>query len=450
VRIKATFAAVACVLAAIWTSVFAVGQTAAPTPSGFEAGQIRGETAERIAAAYRDGVTSWGEQNFEQAAQSLQRAYAVNPKDDAAVYLIAAAYAKVGNKQQALNWLQRLVTLRSCLQPGKQTFGGLEGLPEFASIQAALKANLPRPHPSQPAFTIPMKDIIPENIAYDPVTKVFYLGSLYRRQILRIKVKSNTVLSVENFTAEAQDGLYSVLGMKVDARRRVLWALSAVGTEMRGVSDALRGNTAVFKYSLNENKLIRKYALGPDPPHFFNDLVLNAAGDVFLTDSQSGEIYTIQHDEDKLEVLIPPGHFLNPNGTAISEDDRKLFVADSALGLYVIDLTTRKISRLGQPSGTTPFGIDGLYFHNSALIGIANGLGSGTIYRYPLNSALDEITRIEVLDSGDPRFATPTTGVVVGNVLYYLPNPGFLNFNAPGKLAPADQLSDVLVLKLRL
>jgi sugar lactone lactonase YvrE len=70
--------------------------------------------------------------------------------------------------------------------------------------------------------------------------------------------------------------------------------------------------------------MIRKYELGPKPAHLLNDLALNAHGDVFVTDTVSGEIFTVSTDKDALEVFIPNGTFSAANGIAISDDGRKL------------------------------------------------------------------------------------------------------------------------------
>src|SRR6185436_12747190 len=102
-------------------------------------------------------------------------------------------------------------------------------------------------------------------------------------------------------TVQGQDGLYSTLGIKVDAARRILWVCSSAENFMEGYSDADEGKAALFKYDLKTRKLIRKYELGPKPAHLLNDLVLNAQGDVFVTDTFTGEVFTVREDKDSLE-----------------------------------------------------------------------------------------------------------------------------------------------------
>jgi hypothetical protein len=73
------------------------------------------------------------------------------------------------------------------------------------------------------AFRIAEPDLIPEGIAYDRVEKVFYVGSTYKRKIVSVDGKG----VVRDFTGEGQDGLWGLLGMKVDGKRRLLWAISS-------------------------------------------------------------------------------------------------------------------------------------------------------------------------------------------------------------------------------
>src|SRR5687768_15158028 len=76
---------------------------------------------------------------------------------------------------------------------------------------------------SEVAFKIADPDFIPEGITYDPSTKTFFLGSTFKRKIVAIDAAGK----VRDFTTEAQDGIYGVLGMRVDPKTRTLWAISS-------------------------------------------------------------------------------------------------------------------------------------------------------------------------------------------------------------------------------
>ncbi|MBA2339651.1 MAG: hypothetical protein H0V88_04605 [Pyrinomonadaceae bacterium] len=196
---------------------------------------------------------------------------------------------------------------------------------------------------SRVAFRIPESDLIPEGIAYDSSTGIFYVGSTYLRKIVSVNRKG----VVRNFTAEAQDGLRGVLGVKVDARRRILWAISShagLGMPIKGNSRDCIGCSEIFKYDLKSGALIKKYTLENKPRvHFLNDLALNSNGDVYISDTIAGDVYFISRQTDKLEVLASFGQTAYPNGLDLSPNGRLLFVAIDG-GVQTIDLQSGKTS----------------------------------------------------------------------------------------------------------
>ena len=221
---------------------------------------------------------------------------------------------------------------------------------------------------------------------------------------------------------------------------------------MKEYSESDAGKAALFKYDLNTRKLIRKYELGPNPRHLLNDLALNAEGDVFVTDTASGEIFTVRHEKDELEIFIPAGRFESPNGIAISNDGRKLFISDMPFGVYVVDLKTKQSERLPQSVGISPSGSDGLYFYDNSLIGIINIVSerNGRVARFYLDASAKAVTHAAVLDCNHPLYQWPTTGVVVGNSFFYIANSQFGSFNSEQRTFPQKDLRKVVVMRLKL
>lgn len=221
---------------------------------------------------------------------------------------------------------------------------------------------------------------------------------------------------------------------------------------MKGYSESDAGKAALFKYDLNTRKLIRKYELGPNPGHLLNDIALNAEGDVFVTDTATGEIFTVRYEKDELEIFIPAGRFESPNGIAISDDGRKLFISDMPFGVYVVDLKTKRSERLPQRVGVSPSGSDGLYFYDNSLIGIINIVSqrNGRVARFYLDGSAKAVTHAAVLDCNHRLYQWPTTGVVVGDSFFYIANSQFGNFNSEQRVFPQKYLRKVAVMRLKL
>ena len=304
----------------------------------------------------------------------------------------------------------------------------------------------------QIAFKINEPDLIPEGIAHDSKTKDFYVGSTYKRKIVRIDKNGK----VSDFTAEAQDGLRSVLGMRVDAKRRILWAVSehAGGTvPFKGMTKDCLGCSDVFKYDLKTGKLLKKYSLSNQPnPHFLNDLTINKQGDVFLTDTITGEIYFISYKNDKLEPIHTFEKNTYPNGVDLSSDGKRLFVGLEG-NIAVINLENKKSFNLKMPDGVKVGSIDGLYFHRNSLIVVHPFEEGRKIVRYYLNENQDAVTRTETIEANHKLFLQPTTGAIVENNFYYIANSQLQLFRGmfkPDGSFDRSKLSNVLILKIAL
>lgn len=413
--------------------------------------RISGAKGEALATAYREGETAFQKRDFAAATAAFKKALATNPGDAMVVHLMAAAQARAGQRGAALESLRALAKLDHpyALQP--TSFQALADLPDYKAVAETIAAKA-RVADSQTAFTLPERDLIPEGIAYDPMRQAFYLGSIYKRKIVSVRPPqaAGEAPLIADFAGEAQDGLDSVLGMKVDVKERILWAASAAGPGMKGAREGDAGRSAVYKYDLTTRRLLKRYAVDGKEPHFLNDLTIGFDGDVFITDTGGGGIYRVLRDSDTLQLWIPPGTFQSPNGIAFAESAGKLFVADSTKGLYSVDRSGRA-ARLAHPAGVSTAGVDGLYFHRSGLIAVQNGYGTGGIVRFSLDARLEGVTRREVLESGNPLFLQiPTTGVLDGDAFYYIANSQVGSFNTDNSLFPREKLSDVVVLKLPL
>ncbi|HYF30501.1 MAG TPA: SMP-30/gluconolactonase/LRE family protein [Chitinophagaceae bacterium] len=273
------------------------------------------------------------------------------------------------------------------------------------------------------AYTIPENDAIPEGIAYDPVKKEFYVSSTYKRKIIKIKEDG----SYEDFIQEKQDGIYGVVGMRVDAKRRVLWAASGTagaGMPIKDEDSTITGNSGVFKYDLNTGKLIKKYLLDGDVNrgYFLNDLVVDSNGVVYISDTPNGTIYTIRPEKDVLEIFYTfPGEAY-PNGLDLTPDERYLYLTWYARPSDMfgrLEIQTRKLDTVTMANNWQA-GSDGLYFYNNSLVAIIPADSSDEVVQYMLDSTFLHVHDRNMLAKSDSLFSQPTTGVIVGNKLYYV------------------------------
>jgi sugar lactone lactonase YvrE len=397
-----------------------------------------------LSSAYLQAGAAFGSGDMAVVATRLSKGLEVNPGDESILYDVAASFAQAGHVEDALSWLDRLVALRSHLVPQDRDFPGLQG-ERYQRIVQALQRNVP-PARSAQAFTLPERDLIPEGIAHDPVTRTFFVGSIQKRKVVAIRPDG----SVSDFaTSEAQ--FDSVLGMRVDPARRILWVNSYATPTLRDFDESLRGRATLHKFDLDTGKQVARFVRGPGGRHLLNDIAINPAGDLFLTDSDTGEVLKLRADAPEgtpFEVLVPPGQLYYPNGITLSEDAKTLFVADWVHGITVLRLDSGERFTLPHPRGASLHGLDGMYFHQGSLVGVQNGVGAGRIVRFLLSETRDQVVRTEVLEAYHPSFQIPTTGVLVGEELYFIANSQLRSLGTDGKYLPAEQLQPVSILRV--
>ena len=301
------------------------------------------------------------------------------------------------------------------------------------------------------AFTISEKDLIPENIAFDSKTESFFVGSTRKGKIIKIDKSGNRT----DFVNSKQDGLWMVIGMKVDSKNRLLWVCSSGGENLVGYNqkDDVEGRPAgIFKFDLNTGKLIKKYTLDRyGEVHFFNDLIVANNGDVYVTHMfEDSAIYKIPKDKDELELFVKNSEIKYPNGIAIADNQSILFVAHSQ-GIARIDIKDKKITNLKVPDGekiSERESIDGLYYYKWSLIGVHPDIKK--VSRFFLNESGDGIKKVELLEKNHPMMNNPTTGVLIDDNFYYIANAQFGSFNEDGTLFPMEKLYEPTILKVKI
>lgn len=404
--------------------------------------------AKDFASYWRAATTAYEAKDYTAYFENLKAAVQFRPDNPTMKYNLAGANALVGNKQEALTLLMNVAEMGLVYDPAADTdFESIKNSEEFKSILGLIEKNKAPINHSEVAFKLPEKNLITEGVAYDPASETFYVGSIYQRKIVSIDKQA----TIKDFASE-QDGLWSIFGLKVDAKRRTLWVCSTVTPQMRGFQKEDEGKSAVFKFDLKTSKLIKQYSL-PDQSkrHWFGDLTITSRGDVLISDSQApGAVYAIFAEKDRLELFISSEPFRSPQGIALSADEKQLFVADYSIGILVFDMATKKYVKLTAPGNVSLIGIDGMYFYKNSLIAIQNGVRPHRVIRFFLNRNFDHVERAEVIEANNPLFNEPTLGVLVKNELYYIANSQWGSFTDDNVIFPLEKLQEPVILKAKL
>ncbi|MGK2858521.1 MAG: tetratricopeptide repeat protein [Thermoanaerobaculia bacterium] len=395
-------------------------------------------------AAYQSGDALMKEGKAAQALPLFERAAKDYPRHTAMWSAVAGAAAAAGEYDRVLEALERLATFGGTADLKNEPLSKLPASPRRAAIEARFRENAASISASRIVAVIPERELLAESIAYDPKDGAYYAGSMFLRKIVRIGADGVTT----DFIAPASDGIWSVLGIKIDPEKRELWANACNAGDsspMKQPDAGTVGRGGVWRYSLDSGKLIRRYL--PDRKVCFNDLAF-ARGRVFMTSGSDG-IWSIDPVSHEI-AQADPAPELWANGIA-SDERGTIYVADALTGVMRFEPDTRQWSLLEMPDGVSLGGIDGLYVWRGKLVGIQNALRGvpPRVIVAPLDESRTKVTSLTVLERAHPLHDIPTCGVVVGDRLVYHANSQLRAFTE-GKIWPAEKLHPTWLLGLDL
>ncbi|HQQ77885.1 MAG TPA: hypothetical protein PLB01_11055, partial [Thermoanaerobaculia bacterium] len=426
------------------------GASTASAPAAPPASKLGAQKAAAIANGYAGGHLDFGRRQWETSGDGFQRAFAFNTKDDAAAYLAATAWAHAGNAPAALEWLDQVWRLNSCLVPRPKSFEGIASDPRFNDALAVIRAQAPKTHRSAVAFTLGARDLVPADLAWDAAAKVFYVASLRKRKIVRVTPgAAGAPAAMADFAGSDGTALDAVLGLKVDTARRRLWAVTAGDPAMEGFRPEDYGRSQLVAFDLATGAILGRWSPLTRPPHQFGGLAVDAAGNVWVTDTASGEIHVLKAGAEELAVAAAAGAFVAPKSVAFSADGARVWVSDLARGVYRLDAATGAATLLDQPPGPWPAGLDGLVFHRNALVGVQGTVSVGRVGRWTLEPDGNSFTGMEILDCAHPSYRVPVGGTAVGDDYVYVANSQVDAFGPDGVL-PSEKVEDLVFLRLPL
>lgn len=397
---------------------------------------------------WQQSLAAYKDKNYALFLDHSRKAVEAGPLNHPSLYYnLARAYGVNGNKAEAVNWLEKTLILGFGSEALTSVdFPFLLDAADYADLRKRLETIKSSKVKSQSARTISEPDLIPESVAFDRKSGNFFVGALYKQKVVRIDPRGNT----SDFVREGQDGLGSVVGIKIDQARNILWVLNNIAPEMKNFDKSREGIGMIHKYEFTTGKLIKKYELGNKPrPHLLNDLVIAANGDLFITDSLSSIVHVLRSGKDELENFVSLEPYSYPNGIAFSKDESKLYIANLN-GIAIVEAKTGKVVPLATVETVALVGADGLYFYENSLLAIQNFESPHRVVRFYLNDAGDRVVKAEVLESNHPLYNMPTTGTLVGKDFYYIANSQLRSFDENGKIFPPEKLKNVTILKLKL
>lgn len=331
----------------------------------------------------------------------------------------------------------------------------LFALPEFAALKAdetwrelAARAESNAQPVSHADVFVEFRNagMRPEGITYDPKSRRWFVGSL-TGEIWQVDQRGQA----KPFIA-AGSGLREVLGLKVDVKRRLLWAATGVFPDLLPTGappKADLGLTGLQAFRLDSGERARECWLDERPTlHGFNDLALARNGDVYVTDTTANGIYRLRPGACRFEVLIREAALSSPNGIVLAGEDTRLYVAHIE-GISAIEIRTGRRTLLPVGPRAAINSIDGLALDRGDLLGIQGSPYLARVARIQLSADGLAVREVIALSARTGAGLNQTTGVVVGDYFYTIAGlPNVLAPNAPAQAQP-QKFPQILRMPLR-
>lgn len=400
-----------------------------------------GQNAQQLYAAAKKAEEA---KQYDQYYTLIMKAYQLHPYNQYILWNAGIA-AKLNNKtDESLDFLSRAINISATFDLNDPKLNSLKTDERFQKL-IKMKEMLNRPIVrSDTAVVIQDRQLHLESVAFDPVEKTLYGGSIHKRKIIRIDQRGNA----SDFTVSEENKMGGVFGLKVDAKRRILWACSSAIPEMQNYDSTVM--STLLQFDLKTGHLIRIYEpQDTSQNHIFGDLVLSSTGTPYVSDSRKNIIYRYNEKTDKLVPFFSSPEFWNLQGLVFSADDKLLYIADYVKGIFILDMQKMVLSKLKTSYDLSLKGTDGILFYKNSLITIQNGVQPNRVVRHFLDPSGMMSTRYDYIDNAHPAFGEPTIGSLDGNKLYYVANSQWGGYEN-GTIKKEEDLKPIVVLQTNL
>ncbi len=362
---------------------------------------------------------------FRKALESL---YEKRPNNSEYMYQLVIAHALLDEKTPAYELMLHMQAQGLAYDfTETESSMNIRNTEVFTYVNDLMKAARAPVGKSETVFTLPDSVVLPESIAWDESRQTFLIGTLAEGSILAVGMDGQVN---ELLKANKENGLWAVIDIMVDRARNRLWVTSAAIPVFSGYDPVDKGRSALFEFSLDTLKLIRRHPVPVDGrPHILGSMVLGPNGDIFVADRSLPLLYSKPAAVQKFNGRLAAKDMISMRGSAIQPDGKLMYVADRELGILVVDINGGRTMKLVVPETLNIGGIDGLYLWENHLIVIQNGIRPQRVMRLQLDASGTQVVAVRPLAVAQSDFDDPNFGTIHGEYLYYFANSQSKNKN---------------------
>ncbi len=327
-----------------------------------------------------------------------------------------------------------------------ERFKNLSGTEVWEYILTNFDANRQHFGTGELAWTLPREDLLLESLDFDPSRKQLLVGSAREGKVFVVDAKGGiTTLA----STDAENGMWAVFDLVVDAKRGFLWVASTAVPHFKGYKpEADLGRAGVFKFDLKTGKFIKSY-LSPSVPgqmFFLSSIALGSDGAVYAADGVNRAIYQVRDDQFRRIAHLPM--LTSISSLALSDDGKRLYFSDPELGVLGLNLATGQPFDVRVPLKLTLQGISAMETLGQDLIVVQSGMNPSRVMRLTLSPEGDAIAGVRPVEANNPLFTAPGAATLDGTTLYVVANDQKDNYDRFGLLKKKELLQGTKIVRI--
>src|ERR1700733_955572 len=226
------------------------------------------------------------------------------------IYMLRMASVEVhlGNKAEALKWMDRYASTGLTYDVTKDDdLKPLAGDKDFQPIVARMQAQTKPISKTEIACTLPIADLMPEDLTYLVDTRTFVVSSIQHHTLYRASLpqKAGGDCALQEMPLDASVRQWPVAAVSADPMRSLIWMTIAAFPGFAGLPEQDQGKTALVAIDPKSGKLIKRFDLASGAPALLGDMSVTKDGTVYVTDGLGGGVYRAAGNLDsaKLEKI---------------------------------------------------------------------------------------------------------------------------------------------------
>lgn len=375
----------------------------------------------QLTAWFQRAAEAYAAEDHKAWVTALENLHRLRPFNYDFMRQLVMGYALTGKTSEAFNMMLRMQQQGLAADWDRvEEVESLRSYPLYSHLRDLMKSAAEPAGQTSEVLTISADYPMPEALAFDARTGRIFVGTI-RDGLILVRDENDTEFSTFA-EPEGTPGLRAVFDLLVDEARGHLWVATGTTGQYRDARRSDFGRTALIKLDLETGEKLGEFRVLPDgQPHMLGALVQAADGTIYAADGAAPQIYRLQPGDERPQPFTGTPAFTGLRGIALSEDEKRLYVADYDLGLFFFNLDENRAGfALGIPETLNLGGIDGLYQWGGHLVAIQNGVTPQRVLRLKLDDSGTRVASIATMAKALPSFDNPTFGTVAGDDLLFM------------------------------